>query len=151
MLLCHFLVGTCFMICAKSTKHMEISLNLNLLQILNNYKGGFSTSFWIKLTFKVQQKHRETQINKRVTLLINWVVMETLTGSPGRPLGPTSPSSPYKQNNTSRTETDYQQNHRYLFLVPALRPLRWVLGVPVLLSRPAAIEEWSSEGTEYLQ
>lgn len=39
---------------------------------------------------------REAQMKKKEIIKICWVVMETLTGSPGRPLGPTSPSSPWK-------------------------------------------------------
>lgn len=39
---------------------------------------------------------RDIEMDKRERFKISCVVMETLTGSPGRPLGPTSPSSPWK-------------------------------------------------------
>lgn len=39
--------------------------------------------------------HENTDLHTKIREKISTVKVETLTGSPGRPLGPTSPSSPW--------------------------------------------------------
>lgn len=99
----------------------------------------------------------------------NCTVMETLTGSPWRPLGPTSPSSPWKHIHrkphaeygkmlivnsygvTQRQDVlsivwNYFKFFCHIF-VPFLRPPLELLGVLMGLSHP---EEWKCEGLNHL-
>lgn len=91
----------------------------------------------------------DIQMDKRERFKISCVVMETLTGSPGRPLGPKSPSSPWKDTKKQQGWKDADcevtdvlrsvWNHfkfcSHIF-IPSLHPLLEVLGVPSLLCHP---------------
>lgn len=88
-------------------------------------------------------------MDKRERFKISCIVMETLTGSPGRPLGPKSPSSPWKDTEKQQgwKDADWEVtdvlrsvwNHfkfcSHIF-IPSLHPLLEVLGVPSLLCHP---------------